>query len=82
MTTTLRYVDTYSQALDAAWEALEEAIVKTQELNDQMWQGDVLVRRSPAADVSLLTAKLRELTAEMQTFEVTKEPMASARPLW
>jgi len=74
MTVTVCPVDAYSLAFDAAWEALEEAIVKTQELNDHMWAGDVLVQRAPAADVSLLANKLKELTAEIEGFKVTKEP--------
>ena len=70
-------IDQYSQALDAAWLKLEEAIVAMQALNDTMWDkgGDELVQRAPRADVALLLAKVKELTGEMGSFESTQEPI-------
>lgn len=70
-------LDQYSQALDAAWLKLEEAIVAMQALNDTMWDqgGDQLVQRAPRADVALLLAKVKELTGEMGSFESVQEPI-------
>lgn len=67
-------LDAYSAALDAAWEALEQAIVSMKQLNDLMYAGEALVMRAPAADVSLLREKARELNGEMACYYDSKEP--------
>ena len=74
--TTATQIDRYSQAHDMAWIKLEEAIVAMQALNDTLWDkdGETLLQRAPRADVSLLRAKVKELTGEMGNFESVQEP--------
>lgn len=72
---TASILDAQAQALDAAWTALEEAIVKMDELNDQFYGPDgELIARAPRADVSLLAAKVKELNGLMTTYQAAKAP--------
>jgi len=69
----------YSEALDAAWEAMEEAICSLQNLNDMVWteSGELPENpenRAPRADAALLVAKLKELKYQVETFDAAKAP--------
>lgn len=75
MSATKNYLHDYSEALDAAWTALEEAICKANALNDLVYTEDGEIRsRVPAADVWLLADKIKELSSEIRCFENAKEP--------
>ena len=75
MSATKNWLHDYNTALDGAWEALEEAIVKANQLNDLIYspEGEILAR-IPGADASLLAAKIRELKTEIDCFANAKEP--------
>lgn len=81
MSATKNWLHDYSQALDGAWEALEEAIVKMEALNDQLYDGEGEMKaRAPRADVSLLAAKIKELQDQMSTMTSAQEP-SRKRPM-
>lgn len=75
MSATKNYLQDYSDALDAAWMALEEAIVKTKELNDLVYDGQEIRCRVPRTDAFLLADKIKELKSEIDCYENAKEPL-------
>jgi hypothetical protein len=74
MSATKDYLHDYTEALDAAWVALEEAICKMKELNDLVYDGQEIRCRAPRADVWLLADKVKELSQEMNCYDAAKEP--------
>ena len=75
MSATKNYLHDYTVALDEAWIALEEAVVKMIALNDLVYDGQEIRCRAPRADVSLLATKVKELTNEMSCYDAAKEPI-------
>lgn len=75
MSATKNWLHDYSTALDGAWEALEEAIVKANQLNDLIYtpEGEIMAR-IPGADAILLANKIKELKTEIDCFANAKEP--------
>lgn len=83
MSATKNWAHDYHQRFDAAWEALEEAIIKMAELNDTLYSQDgAMLARCPRADVSVLTAKLRELKDQVSTMENAGEPQVPLALAW
>ncbi len=81
MSATKNWLYDYDQALDQAWQALEDAIAKMQALNDQLYTPDGDIKaRAPRADVSLLTAKVKELQGELSSMTNAREPQ-NLRPI-
>jgi len=75
MSATKNYLHDYSEALDETWTAIEEAICKFKVLNDLVYCEDGEIRCPvPRADVSLLADKVKELSLEMNCYDVAKEP--------
>jgi hypothetical protein len=76
MSATKNWLHDYSTALDGAWEALEEAIIKVHQLNDQIYNpGGEIMARVPRADASLLANKIKELRTEIDCFAAAQEPV-------
>ena len=75
MSATKNWLHDYQTALDETWEAMEEAIVKANQLNDLIYspEGEIMTR-IPGADASLLANKIRELKTEIDCFANAKEP--------
>jgi hypothetical protein len=75
MSATKNYLHDYSEALDGAWSAIEEAIVAMNKLNDLIYTEDGELRsRSPKVDVWLLRDKMKELNSELNCFVASEEP--------
>lgn len=74
MSATKNYLQDYTEALDELWEALEDSIVKFKALNDLVYCDDGEIRaRVPRPDVSLIAAKVKELSLEMNCYDSAKE---------
>ena len=75
MSATKNWLHDYQTALDEAWEAMEEAIIKANQLNDRIYnaEGEIMTR-IPGADASLLANKIKELKTEIDCFANAKEP--------
>jgi hypothetical protein len=73
------HLQTYNQAVDKAWAAIEEAIVAMNEVNDTLYSeaGDIK-HRCPRGDVNLLLAKVKELSGEISSMQNAQEPRNQA----
>ena len=77
MSATKNWLHDYSEALDQAWSAMEEACIKINQLNDQVFDEDGEIRsRVPRSDAALLASKIRELQSEVACFAGAQEVMA------
>ena len=78
MSATKNWLHDYSTALDGAWEALEEAIIKANQLNDLIYnpEGEIMAR-VPGADTRLLANKIRELKTEIDCFANARQWVSS-----
>ena len=75
MSATKNWLQDYQTALDEAWQAMEGAIVKANQLNDLIYnpEGEIMAR-IPGTDANLLADKIRELKTEIDCFANAKEP--------
>jgi len=81
MSATKNWLHDYSEALDKAWSAMEEAIVTVTQLNDQVFDEDGEIRsRVPRSDAALLTSKIKELQSEVACFAGAQQVMAQPLP--
>ena len=82
MSATKNWLYDYTTAFDEAWEALENARVKTTALNDEVYAPDgELKSRVPRADASLIANKLKELKTEIDCFVTAQELVRWAGPI-
>ena len=81
MSATKNWLHDYSEALDQTWSAMEEACIKINQLNDQVFDEDGEIRsRVPRSDAALLASKIRELQSEVACFAGAQEVMAQPLP--
>jgi len=78
MSATKDYLQDYSEAFDAFWEALEDAKSKMIALNDLVYDGQEIRCPVPRNDAYLLMAALRELKTEIDCYDNAKEPLRMA----
>ena len=75
MSATKEWIETYNAAFNEAWEALEDAIVKLDALNDQLYGRDGEIKAlCPRADASLLLVKSKEIQSQISTMQNAREP--------
>lgn len=75
MSATKNYLQDYNAAVDKAWQAIEQAIVSMNAVNDLIYAEDGEIRcHCPRGDVALLKARVQKLTGEVNTMMNAQEP--------